>query len=134
MRFSLRYCPGHASGSGLPFRVTLGSAAQAGIRNHKEKGAAASVCTRSSVWPSRQASSLEVMTNGVPSASWPVNSPAPSQFRTTPSAVDMTAHSLSIPSTRGPFTEQQFSSGVPARAWKTMVWALASRVPSIGVL
>jgi len=32
----------------------------------------------------------------------------------------MSAHWLSIPKLRGPFTEQQLDCGVPARAWKTM--------------
>ena len=46
----------------------------------------------------------------------------------------MTIHSVNAPSTRGAVTEQQFNSGVPARDWKTIVCALASRTPSIGVL
>src|SRR5688572_13462819 len=46
----------------------------------------------------------------------------------------MTPHSPTAPSPRGPFTEQQFSSGLPARAWKTISWAEALRSPSIGVL
>ena len=46
----------------------------------------------------------------------------------------MTAQSLSMPNPRGPFTEQQFSSGVPSRAWNAMWWADATRTPSIGVL
>jgi hypothetical protein len=53
---------------------------------------------------------------------------------TTVPASIITAHSESMPRARGPLTEQQFSSGVPARAWKTMVCAEDSRTPSIGVL
>src|SRR5688572_5327224 len=57
-----------------------------------------------------------------------------SQFRTYPSGALIRAHSVSMPQPRGPFTEQQFSSGVPWRDWKTIEWAEASRTPSIGVL
>ena len=44
------------------------------------------------------------------------------------------ADGAGLPEPRGPLTEQQLSSGLPARAWKTMSWADALRSPSIGVL
>ena len=47
----------------------------------------------------------------------------------------MAAQSQSIPTARGPLTEQQLSSGCPGRAWNAVEsLGLAMRVPPIGVL
>src|SRR5688572_18129013 len=58
----------------------------------------------------------------------------PNQFTASTSLPTITPHSPIAPSPRGPLTEQQFSSGLPARAWNTISWADALRSPSIGVL
>ena len=60
--------------------------------------------------------------------------PGPYQLTVSPSFPVINAQSEIIPRARGPFTEQQFSSELPSRAWNTISWALALRTPSMGVL
>src|SRR5437879_1618898 len=99
----------------FPLRTRFGLTAHAGIRIFNVNGFFASVSTRTFVRPLRHASPLEVIVTGVPSPNFAVKRNAPSQLSTSPSPVVITAHSLNMPGMRGPFTEQQFNSGVPAR-------------------
>src|SRR5688500_15485206 len=129
-----RYVPGSAAGVGRPLSVTRVFFDQCGIRRLMGNTAGLDDSTRRrTLGCCGYFVSCEIVTWCVEVRSV-VKVEGPYQLMMSPLPERISPQSLIIPNPRAPLTEQQFSSGLPARAWNTMSCALALRVPSIGVL